>query len=151
MVCVPRQDEKSESDDTNVTRTWYNREHEMYMNCAVVNITSTIPAPQDVSSVLSDRPLVFRANIGNYCFTYTPQEVGQQADVKFPDPGADVVRGDGRLGLAPPIGRGCQAGTKEQGGYGSKDSGAKSNNSLTWILIVSLLLTLFRCHSHRHL
>jgi LysM repeat protein len=60
--------------------TWFNHtgNREMYMNCAAVTITGT------GTSTLTDRPEIFKANVGNDCSTT------ERTDVKFPDPGPDV-------------------------------------------------------------
>ncbi|KAK0660100.1 hypothetical protein QBC41DRAFT_43557 [Cercophora samala] len=75
--------------------TWFNQigNREMYMNCAVVDITSGSGG----KGGWAKKPEVFKANIGNGCTTV------ERFDVKFPNPGDDVVRGgDGQF--AAPVG-----------------------------------------------
>ncbi|EGP89510.1 uncharacterized protein MYCGRDRAFT_38707 [Zymoseptoria tritici IPO323] len=86
---------------------WYNREQELNMNCAAVEITRASPAAiRDTSSAFvafADRPLMFVADNGNDC--KTPKNTGE---LMFPDPGPDVVRGDGVYPLELPTGE-CSA------------------------------------------
>lgn len=120
---------------------WYNREQELNMNCAAVEITSSSPqqaaplppagslttltifttqtavvpvvtagvAPpnydkstRDSSEAIAfqDRPLMFVADDGNDCFT--PRST---AELKYPEPGPDVVLGDGAYPLELPTGQ----------------------------------------------
>ena len=106
---------------------WYNREQEFNMNCAAVNITapSTTLLPSESPTVtsltqsssstpiaFSNRPLMLIADDGNGCFT--PKTT---AEVKYPDPGPDVVPGDGAYPLELPIGNCSQAEMLAKQGY----------------------------------
>lgn len=76
-------------------RSWFNREQEMYQNCAVIHI-------QKGGAGISSLPDMFVANIGTECFT--PR---RDADVLFPDPGTDIVYGDWYYGIRYPSGPNC--------------------------------------------
>lgn len=76
-------------------RSWFNRELEMYQNCAVIHI-------QKGGAGISALPDMFVANVGTECFT--PR---RDADVLFPDPGTDVVYGDWYYGVRYPSGPNC--------------------------------------------
>ncbi|KAI5778515.1 hypothetical protein EDC01DRAFT_756652 [Geopyxis carbonaria] len=69
--------------------TWFNKigNREMYMGCAIVNITGG-------GSGLGNYPNVFTANIGGTC------TVTEGFPVEFPNPGSDVVR-SGEVSRAP--------------------------------------------------
>jgi LysM repeat protein len=86
----------AKSGDAIFSWTWFNEigNREMYQNCAVVTITGS------GNSDLSDRPEIFKANIGNQCATT------EGTDVEFPNPGPDVERHDAVSGAkpAPPTG-----------------------------------------------
>ncbi|GIZ45785.1 hypothetical protein CKM354_000893800 [Cercospora kikuchii] len=76
---------------------WYNRGQELNMNCAAVEIivppeeAPSIGYARDITSVpFNDRPLMFVADNGNDC--ETPHST---AELKFPEPGPEVVIGDG--------------------------------------------------------
>ena len=113
--------------------TWFNREQEFFMNCAPVTVTGgsggssdsqesipyhkrsshsnrpggrlTYPTDKrEASSVpFDERPGFLVANIDNGC--KTPRS---NAEVKFPNPGPDVVEGDGEYPLERPEGS-CEA------------------------------------------
>jgi len=101
---------------------WYNREQELNMNCAAVDITPAAaanppggggggyhgsPAARAVSSSSSgsgavgyyDRPEMLVADDGNGCLT--PHTT---AELKYPAPGPEVVVGDGAYPLQLPYG-----------------------------------------------
>ncbi|RPA97218.1 hypothetical protein L873DRAFT_1791100 [Choiromyces venosus 120613-1] len=92
--------------------TWHNREQEMYMNCALVNITNTSNGPTRSPLNL---PALFVADIGNGC--KSPGVV----ELKYPDPGDQVELGDGEYVLALPSGN-CGGNAKS----GPVGSGPKS-------------------------
>ncbi|CAP73406.1 uncharacterized protein PODANS_2_7840 [Podospora anserina S mat+] len=103
--------------------TWFNQigNREMYMNCAVVDIT---PGSGGKGG-WAKKPEVFKANIGNGCTTV------ERFDVEFPNPGDDVARG-GEGNFASPVGdcgtvnRGADSGAGEGSGNtqgGGTDSG----------------------------
>ena len=109
--------------------TWFNREQEFNMNCASVSITAGSGKPATTaaeaqtphggnftarnslrySKALQDRaaapatvpymsrPAFLLADIGNGCTT-----TRGSAEVKYPNPGPDVVQGDGEYPLALP-------------------------------------------------
>jgi hypothetical protein len=66
--------------------TWFNKigNREMYMNCAVVDITAP-SASSNEKTAFSSRPQIFQANINNGCATT------ENVDLVFPNPGVDVV------------------------------------------------------------
>ena len=81
------------------TRTWFNREQEFNMNCAAVTIGAgySVAAP---GVPYNQRPGPLVADIpdpDNGCWT-----VKTTAEVKYPNPGPDVVLGDGVYPLALP-------------------------------------------------
>lgn len=90
---------------------WYNREQELNMNCAAVEIVApeAVTAPvgyaRDTISSTSipmpfdNRPLMFVADNGNDC--ETPHST---AELKFPEPGPEIVVGDGVYPLELPTG-----------------------------------------------
>ncbi|PIA95054.1 hypothetical protein CB0940_08152 [Cercospora beticola] len=87
---------------------WYNREQELNMNCAAVEIVAPeapIGYARDTRSSASTsmpfdaRPLMFVADNGNDC--ETPHST---AELKFPEPGPEVVVGDGVYPLELPKG-----------------------------------------------
>lgn len=73
--------------------SWFNREQEMYHNCAVVEITGGSGAGLD------HLPEMLVADVGNGCLT-----VRKDAETQFPNPGEDVELGDGEYPLALPEG-----------------------------------------------
>lgn len=83
------------------TRTWFNREQEFNMNCAAVTIGA--PGYSVAAPVVpyNQRPGPLVADIkdpDNGCWT-----VKTTAEVKYPNPGPDVVPGDGVYPLALPM------------------------------------------------
>ena len=70
-----------ESEEAIFSWSWFNKigNREMYMNCAVISISSSTAADTFFS-----RPRMFTANIGNGCSTAAGK------DFVFPDPGPDV-------------------------------------------------------------
>lgn len=83
--------------------TWFNKvgNREMYMNCAPVTITGS----GGDDGFLDSLPDMFVANAGNGCSTE------ESADLKFPDPGADVEQLNGATSaFAGPIGS-CPTGS----------------------------------------
>ncbi|KAK4174356.1 hypothetical protein QBC36DRAFT_389052 [Triangularia setosa] len=64
---------------------------EMYMNCAVVDITSGSGG----KSGRAAKPEIFKEDIGNGCRTI------DMFDVRFPHPGDDVVKGEEGMFAAP--------------------------------------------------
>ena len=82
------------------TRTWFNREQEFSMNCAAVTIgppASSVAAP---GVPYGKRPGPLVADIpdpNNGCET-----VRTTAEVKYPNPGPQIVPGDGVYPLAYP-------------------------------------------------
>ncbi|KAL7272279.1 hypothetical protein RUND412_004912 [Rhizina undulata] len=70
--------------------SWFNREQEMYHNCALVEIT-------DGGSGIDDLPNMLVADIGGKCTTPRTTE-----EVKYPDPGSVIELGDGEYPLAFP-------------------------------------------------
>lgn len=98
--------------------SWSNREQEFFMTCAAVTIAAAEPgaasgsgyggAPSDGNEgiAFNDRPLLFVADIGdvsNGC--ETPHTT---AELKYPNPGPDVMTGDGVYPLELPTGN-CTA------------------------------------------
>ncbi|KAK4896235.1 hypothetical protein LTR27_005757 [Elasticomyces elasticus] len=93
---------------------WYNREQEFNMNCAAVEITAPAKSSGDyhgspaarassssshVSVAYHNRPEMLVADDGNGCLT--PHTT---AELKYPQPGPDVVAGDGEYPLELPYG-----------------------------------------------
>ncbi|KAK4148505.1 hypothetical protein C8A00DRAFT_47647 [Chaetomidium leptoderma] len=104
--------------------TWFNHlgNREMYMNCAVVDITAAGGGGHGGSGgnvAFASRPGLFTANIGNGCTTV------DSADVKFPNPGPDVDSGGS---ATPPVGS-CGAGASSGGGSGSGSGSGSGGNS----------------------
>lgn len=68
--------------------TWFNqvKNREMYMNCAVVNVTESNRSEAHGAKSLTSRPPMFVANIGNDICTF------EGRDVAFPQPGPDITR-----------------------------------------------------------
>lgn len=102
---------------------WYNREQELNMNCAAVNITSSISSGAygrriaksvvpTANVAFDERPEMFVADDGNGCLT--PHTT---AELKYPQPGPDVVLGDGVYPLELPTGN-C-SGVGEQAYHGA--------------------------------
>jgi hypothetical protein len=86
---------------------WNNREQEFFMNCAVVNITqfqgeSSPITERDVEEGTSffQRPGFLVADIGNGCET-----LHTTAELKYPNPGPNLIPGDGAYPLALPSGQ----------------------------------------------
>ncbi|KAK5111444.1 hypothetical protein LTR62_004896 [Meristemomyces frigidus] len=81
---------------------WYNREQELNSNCAAVEITapssSGYEGPTDTVA-FNARPEMFVADDGNGC--ETPHTV---AELQYPQPGPDVMMGDGEYPLQLPSG-----------------------------------------------
>ena len=80
--------------------TWFNREAEFNMNCAAITITPSANSAAAPSVPYSQRPGPLIADIpepDNGCHT-----VKTTAEVKYPNPGPDVVEGDGQYPLALP-------------------------------------------------
>ena len=77
-------------------RSWFNNEgnREMYMNCAVVTISSQ----KRLGKRNLSGPNMFIANLGNGCST------AAGTDVIFPDPGANIQYNGNPSNRAPPIG-----------------------------------------------
>ena len=71
-----------ESEEAIFSWTWFNKigNREMYMNCAVVSISSSA-----TNDTFFSRPRTFTANISNGCSTAAGK------DLDFPDPGPDAV------------------------------------------------------------
>lgn len=104
--------------------TWFNKlgNEEAYMNCGPIRITAGA-AKREVAKISKKRqsalPDMFMANIGNGCTT------PRNADVTFPDPGADLQVGSkvvpgapvgncGAVGATPPSGTGNNATSGEE-------------------------------------
>jgi hypothetical protein len=124
--------------------TWFNKlgNREMYMNCAVVDVTAGSSGRGGGVSFAS-RPALFVANLGNGCKTV------DSANVKFPDPGPDVDAGlatppTGSCGATAAAGSGSGsagsgtgAGTGSGAGSGSSSAGASSGGSSTSVVTPS--------------
>ncbi|KAK0312974.1 hypothetical protein LTR01_002638 [Friedmanniomyces endolithicus] len=118
---------------------WYNREQELNMNCAAVDITPAAaanppggggggyhgsPAARAVSSSSSgsgavgyyDRPEMLVADDGNGCLT--PHTT---AELKYPAPGPEVVVGDGAYPLQLPYGTCGRVGEQAYRGQTGED------------------------------
>lgn len=99
--------------------TWFNKvgNREMYMNCALVDLTGTSGSKSNYEAL----PDMFKANIDNGCTTLADK------DVTFPDPGENVQKLNGATdAFAAPTGS-CNAGgsggsTQPTGGSGSATS-----------------------------
>lgn len=99
--------------------TWFNKvgNREMYMNCAMVELTGTSGSKSNYEAL----PDMFKANIDNGCITLA------NMDVTFPDPGENVQKLNGATdAFAAPTGS-CNAGgsggsTQPTGGSGSGTS-----------------------------
>jgi len=74
--------------------SWFNREGEMYHNCALIEIENS-----KGSGSLDHLPEMLVANVNNGCTT--PRTT---AEVAFPNPGPDVESGDGAYPLVEPQG-----------------------------------------------
>jgi hypothetical protein len=110
--------------------TWMNREQEFFMNCAVVDITAPAQATkhklkartepmldiaarsrrvpgkkgqrlvQEESTLpFNERPVMLFADVNNGCFSPLTT-----AELQYPNPGPDVVEGDGEYPLELPTG-----------------------------------------------
>ncbi|KAK7431297.1 hypothetical protein QQZ08_002068 [Neonectria magnoliae] len=84
--------------------TWFNRigNREMYMNCAAITVK---PGSGTPSTLLSKRPAMFVANVGNGCKTT------EMIDLMLPNPGPNVDLTSSNTG--PPVGQ-CAAGPGAQ-------------------------------------
>lgn len=85
---------------------WFNREGEGNWNCAAVEILGVdgekrgrAGGVQGFEVPFADRPLMLMADVGNGC--ETPRTT---AEVRYPEPGPDVFRGDGVYPLELPVG-----------------------------------------------
>ena len=82
---------------------WYNREQELNMNCAAVEITAPVHGYSEQSAAnnvpFAQRPEMLVADDGNGCFT--PHTT---AELKYPQPGPEVFAGDGIYPLELPYG-----------------------------------------------
>jgi hypothetical protein len=87
------------SKDVLLAWTWFNLvgNREMYMNCARVTVEGSAPGRHrraqlaNRESALSSLPDMFTCNLGKGCTTKENQ------NVEFPDPGADVLKGDNSM------------------------------------------------------
>ncbi|KAK5128823.1 hypothetical protein LTR85_000156 [Meristemomyces frigidus] len=104
---------------------WYNREQEFNMNCAAVHPAGRLHHKRQQTATTSasssfvaytDRPLMLVADDGNGCLT--PKST---AEVKYPDPGPDVVLGDGLYPLELPSGNCSGTGTQAYDGSAGND------------------------------
>ncbi|MCJ1303397.1 hypothetical protein MMC08_006206 [Hypocenomyce scalaris] len=77
--------------------TWFNREQEFNMNCAAVTITPPASSVANASVPYNRLPGPLIADTGNGC--ETPLTT---AEVQYPNPGPDIVPGDGVYPLALP-------------------------------------------------
>ncbi|KAI5801733.1 hypothetical protein DFH27DRAFT_482341 [Peziza echinospora] len=77
--------------------SWFNREREMYHNCAKIKISGG-------GKGIDNLPLMLIANVGGDCVTPLTD-----AEVQFPNPGKDVETGDKEYPLRLPSGS-CQDG-----------------------------------------
>ena len=104
--------------------TWNNEvgNREFYMNCAAVSIIGG-RAKREVEEravvAFSARPAIFVANLGNGC------TVPEGTDVKYPNPGPEVVTSGSKLG--PPLGN-CDA-PSISSNVGSSSGGSGSGSS----------------------
>jgi hypothetical protein len=100
---------------------WYNREQEFNMNCAAVEITAGesdgYGATQGSGFVPYDqRPEMLVADDGNGCLT--PHTT---AELKYPQPGHEIVVGDGVYPLELPTGKCAGVGQQSYGGESGED------------------------------
>ncbi|KAK3117787.1 hypothetical protein LTR53_000475 [Teratosphaeriaceae sp. CCFEE 6253] len=105
---------------------WYNREQELNMNCASVEITASLgPSsnygksrfPSSTAWIpYAARPEMLVADDGNGCLT--PHTT---AELKYPHPGPDVVAGDGAYPLELPVGTCGGVGEQAYQGETSED------------------------------
>ena len=104
--------------------TWNNElgNREFYMNCAAVSIVGG-RAKREVGEraviAFSARPAIFVANLGNGC------TVPEGIDVKYPNPGPEVVTSGSKLG--PPFGNCGAPGISSIVGSSSGGSGSRSS------------------------
>ncbi|GAB0133844.1 hypothetical protein EsDP_00002238 [Epichloe bromicola] len=86
--------------------TWFNKvgNREMYMNCAVVNVTGGGKKKRGSTQSFQSRPDMFVANVGNGCGTT------EGTDLMFPNPGPDVDMESKKT--APPTGS-CPGSTSD--------------------------------------
>lgn len=106
-----------------VAWTWFNKvgNREMYMNCALVELTGTSGDKSNYESL----PDMFKANIDNGCTTLADK------DVTFPDPGESVQKLNGATdAFAAPTGS-CNAGSS--GGSSEPTGGSGSGASATGV------------------
>ncbi|KAE8353132.1 hypothetical protein BDV28DRAFT_114227 [Aspergillus coremiiformis] len=109
--------------------TWFNRigNREMYMNCAPLTVTGgsskrdEVPDEKTVEKRAASFPPMFVANV-NGCLTK------EGVDVRFPNPGSDVVYAGTSGNLAPQSGAACQ-GTPKFGGDGAAAGASGSSSS----------------------
>lgn len=104
-----------------VAWTWFNKvgNREMYMNCALVELTGTSGDKSNYEAL----PDMFQANIGNGCTTLADK------DVTFPDAGSNVQKLNGATdAFAAPTGS-CNAGSS--GGSSQTTGGSGSGASAT--------------------
>ena len=103
---------------------WYNREQEFNMNCAAVEITAPASRPGGYQSKTApgswapydQRPEMLVADDGNGCST--PHTT---AELKYPEPGLDVVSGDGMYPLELPYGTCSGVGIQKYHGETGED------------------------------
>lgn len=82
--------------------TWFNREREMYMNCAKVEIVRK--SHKSAGNALETYPKMFVANVVQTPGCRTP---GDHSELEFPDMGSDprrIQKGDSQYPLAKPEG-----------------------------------------------
>ncbi|POS75488.1 hypothetical protein DHEL01_v206116 [Diaporthe helianthi] len=101
--------------------TWFNKigNREMYMNCALVELTGSSSGDKSNYDKLPD---MFKANIGNGCTT------ADKKDVTFPDPGTNVQRLNGATSEFAAPGGSCATASSSQP---TGDSGSGSSASVT--------------------
>jgi hypothetical protein len=107
--------------------TWFNKigNREMYMNCAPVQVGGGAAKRQAVKinkKRQSARPEMFTANIGNGCSTT------ETTDVTFPDPGANLQKGDKAV-PGPPVGNCGATGAQPAGSSNSTSSGTPTGDA----------------------
>ncbi|KAL1843511.1 hypothetical protein VTK73DRAFT_2832 [Phialemonium thermophilum] len=102
--------------------TWFNNlgNREMYMNCAVVKVSSSSSRGASEPLPFASRPKIFEANIGNGCTTQ------DSANLLFLSPGPDVDVNDQH---AVPATGTCETATASSGGAGGDNSGESSGSS----------------------